>query len=63
MSCEGCGAITAADLEAAERAAGERALREAASDIVADCTNQSGPCICAARHWLRDRADQIGGER
>lgn len=35
------------------------ALREAASDIVADCSNQPGPCICAARGWLRDRADVL----
>jgi len=40
-----------------ERVAAERALRDAASDMVADCTNQPGPCFCAGRHWLRDRAD------
>lgn len=38
-----------------------QALREEASDVVADCVNQSGPCVCVARYWLRDRADRIGG--
>lgn len=32
------------------------ALKDAADDIVADCTNRPGPCICVANDWLRDRA-------
>lgn len=41
---------------------GARALREAASDLVADCSNQPGPCICVAREWLRARADSLATE-
>ncbi|MGZ4530749.1 MAG: hypothetical protein ACXVXP_00185 [Mycobacteriaceae bacterium] len=54
------------EARAEERRKGaEEALLGAASDLVADCTNQPGPCICAARHWLRERADTYaeGGER